>query len=94
MASVGIKPEPFDGRTTIGLDGVVRSVDSRKSAYVLPKGAYRPKTRRIWEDHTDGTEYIVIRKDSKAALMPVKPVYDANGDVCMYEMVCVGNVAM
>lgn len=86
MASLGVKPELFEGRTTRCIDGVIKSVDSRKSAYVLSNCGYRPRERRIWEDHTDGGEYVVIRQDGKAALMPVKPVYDANGYPCMYEM--------
>lgn len=94
MAILGIKPELFEGRTTQGIDGVTKSVVSRKSAYVLSKCGYRPRERRIWEDYTDGSEYVVIRQDGKAALMPVKPVYDANGDPCMYEMCCEGSVKM
>lgn len=94
MAILGIKPELFEGRTTQCIDGVTKSVISRKSAYVLSKCGLRPRERRIWEYHADGSEYVVIRKDGKATLMPVKPVYDANGDTCMYEINCEGNVKM
>ena len=55
-------------------------------AYVLTKPGRRPRERRIWIDREDKTEYVVIRLDGHAVLLPVKPVYDSNGDVGMYEM--------
>lgn len=94
MAVLGVKHEPFEGRTTLGTDGKKRSVESHTSAYVLASNGFRPRERRIWKDREDGSEYVVIRKDGKAALMPVKPVYNSKDEVCMYEMVCVGDVTM
>ena len=53
---------------------------------MLAKPGRRPRERRIWIDREDKTEYVVIRMDGHAVLLPVKPVYDSNGDVGMYEM--------
>ena len=66
--------------------GQLRSVESCKSAYVLANQGRRPRERRIWIDREDKTEYVVIRMDGHAVLLPVKPVYDSNGDIGMYEM--------
>lgn len=86
MARLGMRTERFEGRTTLDIDGQLRSVESCKSDYVLTKHGRRPRERRIWIDRDDKTEYVVIRLDGHAMLLPVKPVYDSNGDVCMYEM--------
>ena len=86
MARLGMRTERFEGRTTLDIDGQLRSVESFTSAYVLAKPGRRPRERRIWIDRDDKTEYVVIRLDGHAVLLPVKPVYDSNGDVGMYEM--------
>lgn len=86
MARLGMRTERFEGRTTLDIDGRLRSVESCKSAYVLTKPGRRPRERRIWIDREDKTEYVVIRLDGHAVLLPVKPVYDSNGDIGMYEM--------
>ena len=86
MARLGMRTERFEGRTTLDIDGKLRSVESCKSAYVLAKHGRRPRERRIWIDREDKTEYVVTRLDGHSVLLPVKPVYDSNGDVGMYEM--------
>lgn len=87
MARLGVRTERFEGRTTHDIDGRLRCVESTKSAYVLAKSGRRPRERRIWVDREDGTEFVVIRLDGYATLLPVRRVPDSQGNLAMYEMI-------